>query len=206
MSRRFRFGRNRLLRFNQQANNRNPPKSFRQRKIRIHFLLHRRENVPLPWRLIQRRHFLRLSKILRVFNFLILFTIDKVKLKVEKNIFLDPNSFLLTDLGNIDDEYIRRYVGQLDPFEESCLVQLRKWVGETHKGKVRFFVEFFFSFRICVDFSFSSCPTILIFFDFYELVGSILKKLEKMFVIHWPGKETMRKVLFLFPTSEDKAR
>ncbi|UJR31469.1 hypothetical protein I4U23_018958 [Adineta vaga] len=37
---------------------------------------------------------------------------------------------------NIDDEYIRRYVGQLDPFEESCLVQLRKWVAETHKGKL----------------------------------------------------------------------
>ena len=45
--------------------------------------------------------------------------------------------FLLLAVGNIDDEYIRRYVGQLDPFEESCLVQLRKWVGETHKGKVR---------------------------------------------------------------------
>jgi len=45
----------------------------------------------------------------------------------------------LVDLavGNIDDEYIRRYIGQLDPFEESCLVQLRKWVAETHKGKVR---------------------------------------------------------------------
>lgn len=46
-------------------------------------------------------------------------------------------SFSLLAVGNIDDEYIRRYVGQLDPFEESCLVQLRKWVGETHKGKVR---------------------------------------------------------------------
>ena len=39
-------------------------------------------------------------------------------------------------VGNIDDEYIRRYVGHLDPFEESCLVQLRQWVAETHKGKV----------------------------------------------------------------------
>jgi hypothetical protein len=39
-------------------------------------------------------------------------------------------------VGNIDDEYILRYIGQLDPFEESCLVQLRQWVAETHKGKV----------------------------------------------------------------------
>jgi hypothetical protein len=43
---------------------------------------------------------------------------------------------LILAVGNIDDEYIRRYIGQLDPFEESSLVQLRKWVGETHKGKV----------------------------------------------------------------------
>jgi hypothetical protein len=55
-------------------------------------------------------------------------------------------------VGNIDDEYIRRYIGQLDPFEESCLVQLRKWVAETHKGKVgnkknkfnSIFIRFFF--------------------------------------------------------------
>ena len=40
-------------------------------------------------------------------------------------------------VGNIDDEYIRRYIGQLDPLEESCLVQLRQWVADTHKGKVR---------------------------------------------------------------------
>jgi len=49
---------------------------------------------------------------------------------------IDENSQEKLPVGNIDDEYIRRYVGQLDPFEESCLVQLRKWVAETHKGKV----------------------------------------------------------------------
>ncbi|CAF1234458.1 unnamed protein product, partial [Didymodactylos carnosus] len=37
---------------------------------------------------------------------------------------------------NIEDEYIQRFIGILDPYEESCLVQLRKWVTETHKGKM----------------------------------------------------------------------
>ncbi|CAF0966242.1 unnamed protein product [Adineta steineri] len=49
---------------------------------------------------------------------------------------IDENLQERQTVGNIDDEYIRRYVGQLDPFEESCLVQLRKWVAETHKGKL----------------------------------------------------------------------
>lgn len=49
---------------------------------------------------------------------------------------IDENTQEKQAVGNIDDEYIRRYIGQLDPFEESCLVQLRKWVAETHKGKL----------------------------------------------------------------------
>jgi hypothetical protein len=49
---------------------------------------------------------------------------------------IDENLRERQAVGNIDDEYIRRYIGQLDPFEESSLVQLRKWVGETHKGKL----------------------------------------------------------------------
>ncbi|CAF3297870.1 unnamed protein product [Rotaria sp. Silwood2] len=49
---------------------------------------------------------------------------------------IDESSQEKQSVGNIDDEYIRRYVGQLDPFEESCLVQLRKWIAETHKGKL----------------------------------------------------------------------
>ncbi|CAF3476664.1 unnamed protein product [Rotaria socialis] len=49
---------------------------------------------------------------------------------------IDENSTEKQSVGNIDDEYIRRYIGQLDPFEESCLVQLRQWIAETHKGKL----------------------------------------------------------------------
>ncbi|CAF1241450.1 unnamed protein product, partial [Didymodactylos carnosus] len=39
-------------------------------------------------------------------------------------------------VDNIDDEYIQRYIGILDPYEESCLVQLRNWVAETYKEKM----------------------------------------------------------------------
>ncbi|CAF0977101.1 unnamed protein product [Rotaria sordida] len=53
-----------------------------------------------------------------------------------ENFQVDENSQEKQPVGNIDDEYIRRYIGQLDPFEESCLVQLRKWIAETHKGKL----------------------------------------------------------------------
>ena len=85
-------------------------------------------------------------------------------------------------VGNIDDEYIRRYIGQLDPFEESCLVQLRKWVAETHKGKVNnnfatidmkfFSLILVFSYRI-----------IHIYFGFFVLDVLISKKQEKVFAI-----------------------
>jgi hypothetical protein len=64
--------------------------------------------------------------------------------------------FFFLAVGNIDDEYIRRYIGQLDPFEESCLVQLRKWVAETHKGKVcnKKLIEFDLFSRLLVFFLF----------------------------------------------------
>ena len=81
-------------------------------------------------------------------------------------------------VGNIDDEYIRRYVGQLDPFEESCLVQLRQLVAESYKGKVnhqRLLIRF-------QSMSFSYLM-ILIYYVFFVLVVLILKKLERMFVI-----------------------
>ncbi len=94
--------------------------------------------------------------------------------------FVDLIFFFHLAVGNIDDEYIRRYIGQLDPFEESCLVQLRKWVAETHKGKVgkknslvSFFICFIFSYQM-----------ILIYFDFFVLENLTLKKQEKVFVIH----------------------
>ena len=36
----------------------------------------------------------------------------------------------------LEAEYIERYLGALTPLQESRLVQLRKWLQETHKGKV----------------------------------------------------------------------
>nr|XP_057906003.1 SEC14-like protein 1 isoform X2 [Doryrhamphus excisus] len=36
----------------------------------------------------------------------------------------------------LDAEYIRRYLGDLTPLQESCLIRLRQCLQETHKGKV----------------------------------------------------------------------
>lgn len=41
---------------------------------------------------------------------------------------------LFTD--KLDADYISRYLGKLTPFQESCLIRLRQWLQETHKGKV----------------------------------------------------------------------
>ncbi|XP_060945443.1 SEC14-like protein 1 [Limanda limanda] len=36
----------------------------------------------------------------------------------------------------LDADYIRRYLGDLTPLQESCLIRLRLWLQETHKGKI----------------------------------------------------------------------
>lgn len=36
----------------------------------------------------------------------------------------------------LEAEYIERHLGELSPLQESRLIQLRKWLAETHKGKV----------------------------------------------------------------------
>ncbi|XP_055041247.1 SEC14-like protein 1 [Misgurnus anguillicaudatus] len=36
----------------------------------------------------------------------------------------------------LDADYISRYLGKLTPFQESCLIRLRQWLQETHKGKI----------------------------------------------------------------------
>uniref|UniRef100_A0A667XF07 SEC14 like lipid binding 1 n=1 Tax=Myripristis murdjan TaxID=586833 RepID=A0A667XF07_9TELE len=45
-----------------------------------------------------------------------------------------------TQDGNKDDkldaDYIKRYLGDLTPLQESCLIRLRQWLQETHKGKI----------------------------------------------------------------------
>ncbi|XP_031417349.1 SEC14-like protein 1 isoform X3 [Clupea harengus] len=36
----------------------------------------------------------------------------------------------------LDADYIRRYLGELTPLQESCLIRLRQWLQDTHKGKI----------------------------------------------------------------------
>ncbi|XP_062875011.1 SEC14-like protein 1 isoform X2 [Trichomycterus rosablanca] len=36
----------------------------------------------------------------------------------------------------LDADYIRKYLGELSPLQESCLIRLRQWLQETHKGKL----------------------------------------------------------------------
>ncbi|XP_038220581.1 protein real-time [Zerene cesonia] len=40
------------------------------------------------------------------------------------------------DQYTLDSEYIKRYLGELTPIQESRLLQLRKWIADLQKGKV----------------------------------------------------------------------
>uniref|UniRef100_A0A4X2L5E3 SEC14 like lipid binding 5 n=1 Tax=Vombatus ursinus TaxID=29139 RepID=A0A4X2L5E3_VOMUR len=44
--------------------------------------------------------------------------------------------FILLSLIPLDTDYIERYLGHLTPMQESCLIRLRQWLQETHKGKI----------------------------------------------------------------------
>ena len=39
-------------------------------------------------------------------------------------------------IDKLDEEYIEHNLGILQPLEESKLIQLRKWLSDTHNGKV----------------------------------------------------------------------
>uniref|UniRef100_A0A667XF01 SEC14 like lipid binding 1 n=1 Tax=Myripristis murdjan TaxID=586833 RepID=A0A667XF01_9TELE len=41
-----------------------------------------------------------------------------------------------TQDDKLDADYIKRYLGDLTPLQESCLIRLRQWLQETHKGKI----------------------------------------------------------------------
>ncbi|KAF9805409.1 hypothetical protein SFRURICE_018300, partial [Spodoptera frugiperda] len=43
---------------------------------------------------------------------------------------------LLPDQYTLDSDYIKRYLGELSPMQESRLLQLRKWIADLQKGKV----------------------------------------------------------------------
>lgn len=45
-------------------------------------------------------------------------------------------ALFLSPADKLDADYIERYLGQLTPMQESCLIRLRQWLQETHKGKV----------------------------------------------------------------------
>ncbi|KAF7698182.1 SEC14-like protein 1 [Silurus meridionalis] len=36
----------------------------------------------------------------------------------------------------LDADYIRNYIGELSPLNESCFIRLRQWLQDTHKGKL----------------------------------------------------------------------
>uniref|UniRef100_A0A8C3RWP6 SEC14 like lipid binding 5 n=1 Tax=Chelydra serpentina TaxID=8475 RepID=A0A8C3RWP6_CHESE len=44
--------------------------------------------------------------------------------------------FLPSPADKLDADYIERYLGQLTPMQESCLIRLRQWLQEMHKGKI----------------------------------------------------------------------
>ncbi|XP_056442912.1 SEC14-like protein 1 isoform X1 [Gadus chalcogrammus] len=47
-----------------------------------------------------------------------------------------PDDQAGTPDDKLDADYIKRYLGDLTPLQESCLIRLRKWLQETHKGKI----------------------------------------------------------------------
>lgn len=47
----------------------------------------------------------------------------------------------------LDADYIRRYLGDLTPLQESCLIRLRQWLQENHKGKVEYILTVLFDYN-----------------------------------------------------------
>ena len=50
--------------------------------------------------------------------------------------YVNYNAFTIGSNPRLEAEYIERHLGDLSPLQESRLIQLRKWLTETHKGKV----------------------------------------------------------------------
>lgn len=51
------------------------------------------------------------------------------------NVFLDSQSKMW-----LEDEYIKRYIGELTPLQESKLVQFKKQLSQLQKSKVQYFL------------------------------------------------------------------
>ncbi|KAM5227972.1 SEC14-like protein 5 isoform 2-T2 [Ctenodactylus gundi] len=63
---------------------------------------------------------------------------DPSSLEVDGGVPAPGQSPLLSFLQGhkLDADYIERCLGHLTPMQESCLIQLRHWLQETHKGKI----------------------------------------------------------------------
>ncbi|XP_045447995.1 protein real-time [Melitaea cinxia] len=48
----------------------------------------------------------------------------------------EPKKHSIPDQYTLDSDYIKRYLGELTPMQESRLLQLRKWIADLQKGKV----------------------------------------------------------------------
>ncbi|XP_069762631.1 SEC14-like protein 5 [Narcine bancroftii] len=69
------------------------------------------------------------------------------------------NQATTPDATKLDADYIERCLGQLSPMQESCLIQLRQWLQDTHKGKVEELEEIW------------SLPSSLLSAKFWALTG-----------------------------------
>uniref|UniRef100_A0A8C2YYY6 SEC14 like lipid binding 1 n=1 Tax=Cyclopterus lumpus TaxID=8103 RepID=A0A8C2YYY6_CYCLU len=59
-----------------------------------------------------------------------------VSLPRPTSLFTSPTVLCFCVTDKLDADYIKRYLGDLTPLQESCLIRLRKWLQETHKGKI----------------------------------------------------------------------
>lgn len=57
-------------------------------------------------------------------------------IKFKEDISVDEKRKGRGEQFQLESDYIRRYLGELTPLQESNLVQLKKWVSELQKGKV----------------------------------------------------------------------
>ena len=67
-----------------------------------------------------------------LYFFLLIFNLNNKKKR--HFIFFLISTF--AEVSKVDEDYIERFLGDLNPLQESRLIQLREWLNETHKGKV----------------------------------------------------------------------
>lgn len=58
------------------------------------------------------------------------------KSSIDSVFIIDVKLCIVTAADKLDADYIRHYLGELSPLNESCFIRLRQRLQETHKGKV----------------------------------------------------------------------